>query len=102
MYGKQRLVLISKAIDEGEPLAGSLSSPEATVAVGDLLVQFLESLAEPVIPSQQHEACTSATTRDEAYACLDLLPHINTNVSLRPALLTTGPNLYHCSAAVPA
>lgn len=69
-----------KCIDTGADFPTDQPQPQATIAMGDLLVQFLEVLADPVIPTVHHSACCAATTRDEAYACLDLLPHTNTNV----------------------
>lgn len=85
-----------KCIDTGEDFPTDHPQPQATIAMGDLLVQFLEALADPVIPTVHHSACCAATTRDEAYACLDLLPHTNTNVGTLLLTLANYPGSDFC------
>ncbi|KAI0672159.1 DNase I-like protein [Trametes maxima] len=55
-------------------------NPKVALAFADALLQFLDSLIEPVIPTLLHARCVETKSRDEAFELLDLLPVVNVNV----------------------
>ncbi|OAX42254.1 DNase I-like protein [Rhizopogon vinicolor AM-OR11-026] len=74
---------IRECLDTGDQFP-SFKSPEeqsryATVII-ETLIQFLDSLADPVVPAYLHARCLQMTSRDEAFELLDEFPPESVNV----------------------
>ncbi|OJA10505.1 hypothetical protein AZE42_07826 [Rhizopogon vesiculosus] len=74
---------IRECLDTGDEFP-SVKSPEeqsryATAIIGTL-IQFLDSLADPVVPAYLHARCLQMTSRDEAFELLDEFPPESVNV----------------------
>jgi phosphatidylinositol-bisphosphatase len=56
--------------------------PKAILALsfGDALLQFLDSLTEPVISWGLHSSCSTVIDRDQAFEVVAALPSVNANV----------------------
>ncbi|CDO76134.1 hypothetical protein BN946_scf184332.g4 [Trametes cinnabarina] len=81
--GDERVVQqIRESLDTGAEFSVDQygSDPKVALAFADALVQFLESLVEPVIPTALHARCAQMSSRDEAFELLDELPVVNVNV----------------------
>lgn len=50
------------------------------IAFGETMVRFLDSLVEPVVPSQLHSKCLQVVDRDEAFEVLNEFPSESVNV----------------------
>lgn len=53
---------------------------DSVLAVSKALLHLLISLPTPLIPLSHHKACEAAGERDEAFAVLEGVPQVNTNV----------------------
>ncbi|KAI0366527.1 DNase I-like protein [Pilatotrama ljubarskyi] len=83
MQGDEQLVeRIRECLDTGADFTLDEPGGEAkmAIAVADTLLQFLDSLVEPVIPNTLHARCAEMTSRDEAFELLDQLPAVHVNV----------------------
>ncbi|KAI8989001.1 DNase I-like protein [Trametes punicea] len=81
--GDERLVQqIRESLDTGADFGvdAHAKDPKVALAFADALIQFLESLVEPVIPPALHARCAEMTSRDEAFEVLDEFPVVNVNV----------------------
>ncbi|KAI1792704.1 DNase I-like protein [Ganoderma leucocontextum] len=81
--GDEELVRrIREDLDTGEEFSvdAAAADPKTAVAFAETLLQLLDSLTDPVIPSSLHAKCTQITSRDEAFEILDELPVVNVNV----------------------
>jgi phosphatidylinositol-bisphosphatase len=74
---------IRECLDTGDqfpsPQSGEEHSPLA-IAIASILVQLLDSLVDPVVPSYLHARCLQMTSRDEAFELLDEFPPESVNV----------------------
>jgi hypothetical protein len=76
---------VLQCLDSGEefPFSPSTDDPMIVIAFGSALLQLLNSLVEPIVPSTLHSRCAQAASRDEAFeviACARLL-HRNIDIS---------------------
>ncbi|KAI9060023.1 DNase I-like protein [Trametes sanguinea] len=81
--GDEELVQqIRESLDTGAEFAFDRHErdPKVALAFADALIQFLESLVEPVIPAALHARCAEMSSRDEAFEILEELPVVNVNV----------------------
>jgi hypothetical protein len=60
---------VLQCLDSGEEFAFSPSTddPMIVVAFGSTLLQLLNSLVEPIVPSTLHSRCAQVSSRDEAF-----------------------------------
>ncbi|KAF9552113.1 DNase I-like protein [Agrocybe pediades] len=73
---------IRECLDTGAefPYAPDSQDPKIPLAFATTLLQFLDSLVDPVIPASLHAQCVEMTNRDEAFELLDALPPVSVNV----------------------
>lgn len=56
------------------------SKQDVAWAFGDALLQLLDALPEPLLPTSLHPRCAEVTSRDEAFELLNELPSVALNV----------------------
>ncbi|KAJ7507015.1 DNase I-like protein [Mycena galericulata] len=73
---------IRECLDTGAdfPFSPNPKDDKFPVAFGETLLQLLDSLAEPIVPSELHARCMEMTSRDEAFEMLDAFPPAAVNV----------------------
>ncbi|KAG1789123.1 DNase I-like protein [Suillus plorans] len=74
---------IRECLDTGDQFPSPQSGEEhgpLTTAIVSTLVQLLDSLVDPVVPSYLHARCLQMTSRDEAFELLDEFPPESVNV----------------------
>ncbi|KAJ6625186.1 DNase I-like protein [Mycena sp. CBHHK59/15] len=73
---------IRECLDTGAefPFKPDPKNDSVPVAFGETLLRLLESLVEPVVPSELHARCVEMTSRDEAFELLDAFPPAAVNV----------------------
>jgi len=79
---EERLIAtIRECLDTGADFpVGTKNDQSLALAFAQTLLQFLDSLSEPIIPVSLHASCAQSTNRDEAYEVLDELPSESVNV----------------------
>ncbi|KAF8624682.1 hypothetical protein AX17_007013 [Amanita inopinata Kibby_2008] len=73
---------IRECLDTGDefPYPPNSEDDRVHLAFGSTLLQFLNSLTSPVVPTTLYERCLQAASRDEAFELLDAFPPSSVNV----------------------
>ncbi|KAJ7766342.1 DNase I-like protein [Mycena maculata] len=73
---------IRECLDTGTdfPFSPNPRDDRIPLAFGETLLQLLDSLTEPIVPSELHARCVEMTNRDEAFELLDEFPPSAVNV----------------------
>ncbi|KAJ7111389.1 Endonuclease/exonuclease/phosphatase [Mycena epipterygia] len=73
---------IRECLDTGAefPFSPNPKDDKAPVAFGETLLRLLDSLTEPIVPTELHTRCVDMTSRDEAFEMLDAFPSAAVNV----------------------
>ncbi|KAJ7118421.1 DNase I-like protein [Mycena crocata] len=73
---------LRECLDTGAefPFSPDPNDEKAPIAFGETLCRLLDSLPEPLVPSDLHARCTQMTSRDEAFEMLDSFPPVAVNV----------------------
>ncbi|KAJ7285002.1 DNase I-like protein [Mycena rebaudengoi] len=73
---------IRECLDTGSdfPFSPNPKDEEVPIAFGETLLGLLDSLHEPIVPTELHAQCMVSTSRDEAFELLDAFPPAAVNV----------------------
>ncbi|KAG9037180.1 hypothetical protein FRB95_006433 [Tulasnella sp. JGI-2019a] len=76
---EKQVQIIRDCLDTGEEFPPA-DGGKMVLSVGQTLIDFLDSLTEPVIPWSFHDFASSVKDREEAYGILESLPTASANV----------------------